>query len=155
MTADSGPENIIIIWDYHDLFPQKTLFSPHGASNIAKVAISSDAKYLLTMAYLVDKISLHWWIWSLPQNTPHGESDLLSLPMHWTPISFLLFSWIRTALFHSNIHCFKKIFKFKKETIFAFIMIIISILIKICGNVLPQESKEFKKIIFWRTKKLC
>ncbi|CAB3234740.1 unnamed protein product [Arctia plantaginis] len=76
VTADSGPENILIIWDYKDLFPQKTLFSPHGASNIAKIAMSSDAKYLLTMAYIDDKISLHWWIWSFAQVTPHATIEI-------------------------------------------------------------------------------
>ncbi|KOB65696.1 putative WD repeat domain 66 [Operophtera brumata] len=72
VTADSGPENIIIIWDSSDNFPQRTMFSPHGESRIAKVAISADAKYLLTMAY-TEKTTLSWWIWSLSIDQPHAK----------------------------------------------------------------------------------
>lgn len=70
VTADTGPENIIIIWDASDYFPQKTLFSPHGNNKLSRVALSSDAKYLLTLAY-TDKAVLYWWIWSFGKDTPH------------------------------------------------------------------------------------
>lgn len=72
VTGDSGPENIIIIWDSSDLFPQKTLFSPHGSSKLAKISLSEDAKYLMTLAY-TDSAVLHWWIWSFGLDVPHGK----------------------------------------------------------------------------------
>lgn len=71
VTADSGPENVIIIWDSADCYPQKTIFSPHGSVKLAKVVISADAKYLLTLGYQ-DKASIYWWIWSYGLDTPHG-----------------------------------------------------------------------------------
>ncbi|XP_059061775.1 cilia- and flagella-associated protein 251-like [Achroia grisella] len=77
VTADSGPENIIIIWDSSDYFPQRTLFSPHGDTKISKVALSAEAKYLLTLGYK-EKAVLFWWIWSLGEDEPHAilEVDL-------------------------------------------------------------------------------
>lgn len=71
MTADSGIENSIIIWDAIDHFPQKTLFNPHGPTKLAKVALSADAKYLLTLAY-PEKAAVYWWIWSFGLDIPHG-----------------------------------------------------------------------------------
>ncbi|XP_050663809.1 cilia- and flagella-associated protein 251-like [Leptidea sinapis] len=75
VTGDSGPENIIIIWDRTDYFPQKTLFSPHGRTRISKVALSSDAKYLLTLGYQ-EKATLYWWIWSFGHDTPDATLEV-------------------------------------------------------------------------------
>ncbi|CAH2074708.1 unnamed protein product, partial [Iphiclides podalirius] len=75
VTADAGPENVLIVWDSGDLFPQKTLFSPHGAMKIAKAAISGDAKYLLTLGYK-ERAVVHWWIWSFGENEPHATSEV-------------------------------------------------------------------------------
>ncbi|KAJ0180263.1 hypothetical protein K1T71_003667 [Dendrolimus kikuchii] len=75
VTADSGPENTLIIWDSNDYFPQKTVFSPHGAVRIAKVAISADAKYLLTLGY-PEKAKIYWWIWSLGLDEAHATLEI-------------------------------------------------------------------------------
>ncbi|XP_049695270.2 cilia- and flagella-associated protein 251 isoform X2 [Helicoverpa armigera] len=75
VTADSGPENVIIIWDSRDLFPQKTLFAPHGTTKVAKVALSADARYLLTLAYPCEKMALYWWIWCLGKDSPHAAYE--------------------------------------------------------------------------------
>ncbi|XP_045514979.1 cilia- and flagella-associated protein 251-like [Pieris brassicae] len=108
VTGDSGPENIIIIWDTTDLFPQKTLFSPHGSRKIAKICLSADAKYLMTLAY-ADIAVLHWWIWSFGYDVPHAtlEVDISCdgvLDMSFNPndsLQFLLLTkqdiWIGTA----------------------------------------------------------
>jgi cilia- and flagella-associated protein 251 len=72
VTADSGPENVVIIWDSTDYFPQKTIFLPHNATKLSKVALSADAKYLLTLGYQ-DKASIFWWIWSFGLDEPHGK----------------------------------------------------------------------------------
>ncbi|RVE54958.1 hypothetical protein evm_000325 [Chilo suppressalis] len=72
VTADSGPENIVIIWDSRDYFPQRTLFSPHKETRLAKVALSADAKYLLTLGYK-GKAAVYWWIWSEPLEEPHAK----------------------------------------------------------------------------------
>lgn len=72
VTADSGPENVIIVWDSKDNFPQRTIFNPHRNIKLSKVIISSDAKYLMTLGYQ-DKSNISWWIWSFGLNDPHGK----------------------------------------------------------------------------------
>lgn len=72
VTADSGPENVIIVWDSTDYFPQKTIFNPHRETKLSKVALSADAKYLLTLAYK-EKACIFWWIWSFGLDEPHGK----------------------------------------------------------------------------------
>lgn len=71
VTADSGPDNIVIVWDAQQFAPCRTIFAPHGILDISKVAISADAKYLVTLAYR-DKAVIHWWIWSFGFEFPHG-----------------------------------------------------------------------------------
>ncbi|KAM3961839.1 cilia- and flagella-associated protein 251 [Aphomia sociella] len=79
VTADTGVENIVIIWDSTDYFPQKTLFSPHGDTKIAKVALSAEAKYLLTLGYK-EKAIVYWWIWSFGLDEPHATIEVTDLP---------------------------------------------------------------------------
>ncbi|KAJ8722980.1 hypothetical protein PYW07_004160 [Mythimna separata] len=80
LTADSGPENSLIVWDFKDLFPQKTFFNPHGNAKIAKVALSTDAKYMITIAYPGQKMVLYWWIWSYGKDTPHATWETNDIP---------------------------------------------------------------------------
>ncbi|XP_045491069.1 cilia- and flagella-associated protein 251-like [Colias croceus] len=75
VTGDSGPEDVIIIWDSNDYFPQRTLFNPHGTSKLAKIALSADAKFLLTLGYH-DQAILHWWIWSFGLDVPHAMLEV-------------------------------------------------------------------------------
>ncbi|XP_072944210.1 cilia- and flagella-associated protein 251-like [Epargyreus clarus] len=75
VTADSGPENILIIWDSSDYFPVRTIYTPHGSVRLSKVALSADAKYLLTLGYQ-DKANLRWWIWALGKDEPHATIDV-------------------------------------------------------------------------------
>ncbi|XP_052737715.1 cilia- and flagella-associated protein 251-like [Bicyclus anynana] len=75
VTADTGPENVIIIWDSTDYFPQKTIFNPHGNVKLAKVVISADAKFLLSLGYQ-DKATIYWWIWSYGLDVPHASLEV-------------------------------------------------------------------------------
>ncbi|XP_021207568.2 cilia- and flagella-associated protein 251 isoform X1 [Bombyx mori] len=75
VTADSGPENVIIIWDSVDYFPQRTIFSPHGKTKISKVVMSADAKYLLSLGYS-EKTTLNWWDWSSGLDDPDATLDI-------------------------------------------------------------------------------
>ncbi|XP_053625468.1 cilia- and flagella-associated protein 251-like isoform X2 [Plodia interpunctella] len=75
VTADSGPENVIIVWDSTDYFPQKTIFNPHRETKLSKVALSADAKYLLTLAYK-EKACIFWWIWSFGLDEPHAKLEI-------------------------------------------------------------------------------
>ncbi|XP_041977501.1 cilia- and flagella-associated protein 251-like [Aricia agestis] len=72
VTADSGPEDAVIVWDARDLLPLRTIFSPHGASRLHKMAVSADAKYILTVA-CQDQATVHWWIWSNGLDTPEAS----------------------------------------------------------------------------------
>ncbi|XP_026742733.1 cilia- and flagella-associated protein 251-like isoform X2 [Trichoplusia ni] len=113
VTADAGPENVLIIWDSSDLFPQRTIFAPHGTTRIAKVAMSNDAKYLITLAYPSEKVTVHWWIWSFGHTAPDAVTEIDDLlrdaviQMGFNPIRtqrFLLLT--RTCFF---LCCAKKI----------------------------------------------
>ncbi|XP_045445689.1 cilia- and flagella-associated protein 251-like [Melitaea cinxia] len=75
VTADSGPENVIIIWDSSDYFPQKTIFNPHRNVKLAKLSMSADAKYLLTLGYH-EKANISWWIWSFGLDVPHASLEI-------------------------------------------------------------------------------
>ncbi|OWR40975.1 putative WD repeat domain 66 [Danaus plexippus plexippus] len=75
VTADSGPENVVIVWDRKDCFPQRTIFNPHGNVKLADVVISSDAKYLLTLGYH-EKATINWWIWSIGSDVPHASLEV-------------------------------------------------------------------------------
>ncbi|XP_045785662.1 cilia- and flagella-associated protein 251-like isoform X2 [Maniola jurtina] len=75
VTADSGPENVIIIWDSSDYFPQKTIFNPHRNVKLAKVAMSADAKFLLTLGYQ-ERATICWWIWSFGLDVPHASLEV-------------------------------------------------------------------------------
>lgn len=87
VTADTGPENIITVWNSETFYPQKTIFAPHGAVKLSKVALSADAKYLLSLAY-TDKACLNFWIWSFGLDEPHGMVIIISplyIPTkHWS-----------------------------------------------------------------------
>lgn len=76
VTADSGVDNILIVWNHQDLYPERTLFAPHGANKIVKVALSADANYLMTLgtnAEKVDTFDVYWWIWNMGLDVPHGK----------------------------------------------------------------------------------
>ncbi|XP_046965477.1 cilia- and flagella-associated protein 251-like [Vanessa cardui] len=75
VTADTGSENVIIIWDSTDYFPQKTIFNPHRNVKLAKVTMSTDAKYLLTLGYQ-EKATISWWIWSFGHDVPHASLEV-------------------------------------------------------------------------------
>ncbi|GBP63593.1 Cilia- and flagella-associated protein 251 [Eumeta japonica] len=71
VTADSGSENVITVWDSNTRYPQRTLFTPLGSTRICKTIISADAKYLLVLGYQ-DKAIFQLWIWAFGLNEPHG-----------------------------------------------------------------------------------
>ncbi|KAJ2952482.1 hypothetical protein O0L34_g6800 [Tuta absoluta] len=75
VTADTGPENVVIVWD-KDAFPSRTIFYPHRNMKTSKMALSGDAKYLLTLGYGKEGAQLHWWIWSYGSEIPHAKIDI-------------------------------------------------------------------------------
>ncbi|XP_049866716.1 cilia- and flagella-associated protein 251-like [Pectinophora gossypiella] len=96
VTGDSGSENAIIIWDTTNLFPQRTIFNPHH--RLAKLALSGDAKYLLTVGY-GEKANLSWWIWSEGKIEPHATTEVAItkdsiLAMEFNPDNSMQFAFL-------------------------------------------------------------
>ncbi|NXQ43303.1 CF251 protein, partial [Catharus fuscescens] len=65
VTADQGPDALIIVWDSYSGVPVCTIFETHSEDGICAIAISQDAKYLVTIsAAAVQKVCV--WRWTLP-----------------------------------------------------------------------------------------
>ncbi|NXW67461.1 CF251 protein, partial [Hirundo rustica] len=64
-TADQGPDALIIVWDSYSGVPVHTIFESHSEDGVCAIAISQDAKYLVTIsAAMVQKVCV--WRWTLP-----------------------------------------------------------------------------------------
>ncbi|NXR81380.1 CF251 protein, partial [Pycnonotus jocosus] len=64
-TADRGPDALIIVWDSYSGVPVRTIFESHSEDGVCAIAISQDAKYLVTIsAATVQKVCV--WRWTLP-----------------------------------------------------------------------------------------
>ncbi|NXM91497.1 CF251 protein, partial [Oenanthe oenanthe] len=64
-TADQGPDALIIVWDSYSGVPVCTIFETQAEEGICAIAISQDAKYLVTIsAATVQKVCV--WRWTLP-----------------------------------------------------------------------------------------
>ncbi|XP_039937061.1 cilia- and flagella-associated protein 251, partial [Hirundo rustica] len=64
-TADQGPDALIIVWDSYSGVPVHTIFESHSEDGVCAIAISQDAKYLVTIsAATVQKVCV--WRWTLP-----------------------------------------------------------------------------------------
>ncbi|XP_023793062.1 cilia- and flagella-associated protein 251 isoform X2 [Cyanistes caeruleus] len=64
-TADRGPDALIIVWDSYSGVPVRTIFESHSEDGVCAIAISQDAKYLVTIsAAAVQKVCV--WKWTLP-----------------------------------------------------------------------------------------
>ncbi|NWW29512.1 CF251 protein, partial [Panurus biarmicus] len=64
-TADRGPDALIMVWDSYSGVPVRTIFESHSEDGICAIAISQDAKYLVTIsAATVQKVCV--WRWTLP-----------------------------------------------------------------------------------------
>uniref|UniRef100_A0A8C0VSS0 Cilia- and flagella-associated protein 251 n=1 Tax=Cyanistes caeruleus TaxID=156563 RepID=A0A8C0VSS0_CYACU len=49
-TADRGPDALIIVWDSYSGVPVRTIFESHSEDGVCAIAISQDAKYLVTIS---------------------------------------------------------------------------------------------------------
>ncbi|NXV06828.1 CF251 protein, partial [Cettia cetti] len=64
-TADRGPDALIMVWDSYSGVPVHTIFKSHSEDGVCAIAISQDAKYLVTIsAATVQKVCV--WRWTLP-----------------------------------------------------------------------------------------
>ncbi|KAL9834284.1 cilia- and flagella-associated protein 251 isoform 1-T1 [Geothlypis trichas] len=74
-TADRGPDAMIIVWDSYSGVPVRTIFQSHAEDGICAIAISQDAKYLVTIsAAAVQKVCV--WRWTLLTGEPTCSTEL-------------------------------------------------------------------------------
>ncbi|XP_066418202.1 cilia- and flagella-associated protein 251 isoform X1 [Molothrus aeneus] len=74
-TADQGPDAMIIVWDSYSGVPVRTIFQSHSEDGVCAIAISQDAKYLVTIsAAAVQKVCV--WRWTLPTGEPTCSTEL-------------------------------------------------------------------------------
>ncbi|NWV90535.1 CF251 protein, partial [Machaerirhynchus nigripectus] len=74
-TSDRGPDALIIVWDSYSGVPVRTIFESHPEDGVCAIAISQDAKYLVTIsAGTVQKVCV--WRWTLPTEEPICSTEL-------------------------------------------------------------------------------
>ncbi|XP_068767607.1 cilia- and flagella-associated protein 251, partial [Struthio camelus] len=74
-TADRGPDPLIIVWDSFSGIPVRTIFDSHPADGVAALALSHDAKYLVTVsAGTVQRVGV--WKWTCPSEAPVCGAEL-------------------------------------------------------------------------------
>ncbi|XP_051641713.1 cilia- and flagella-associated protein 251 isoform X2 [Manacus candei] len=74
-TADRGPDALIIVWDSFSGVPVRTIFESHPEDGVCAIAISRDAKYLVTIsAGTVQRVCV--WRWTLPTEKPLCSTEL-------------------------------------------------------------------------------
>ncbi|OXB84930.1 UNVERIFIED_CONTAM: hypothetical protein H355_016052 [Colinus virginianus] len=74
-TADRGPDPLVIVWDAFSGIPVRTIFDSHAGSGICAIAISQDAKCLVTIsASTVQRVCV--WRWTCPDESPVCDVEL-------------------------------------------------------------------------------
>ncbi|XP_071880756.1 cilia- and flagella-associated protein 251 isoform X1 [Anas platyrhynchos] len=74
-TADGGPDPLVIVWDTFSGIPVRTIFDSHPGGGVAAVAISRDARYLVTIsAGRAQKVCV--WRWTSPTESPVCSTEL-------------------------------------------------------------------------------
>ncbi|NXM38909.1 CF251 protein, partial [Gymnorhina tibicen] len=74
-TADRGPDALIIVWDSYSGVPVRTIFESHPEDGVCAIAISQDAKYLVTIsAGTVQEVCV--WRWTWPTEKPMCSTEL-------------------------------------------------------------------------------
>ncbi|XP_065594798.1 cilia- and flagella-associated protein 251 [Cyrtonyx montezumae] len=74
-TADRGPDPLVIVWDAFSGIPVRTIFDSHAGSGICAIAISQDAKCLVTIsAGTLQRVCV--WRWTCPHDSPVCDVEL-------------------------------------------------------------------------------
>ncbi|NWI54658.1 CF251 protein, partial [Calyptomena viridis] len=87
VTADQGPDALIIVWDSFSGIPVRTIFGSHPEHGVCAIAISQDARYLVTIsAGTVQRVCI--WRWTLPTEKPMCSTELRSEFGHQDYVTF-------------------------------------------------------------------
>lgn len=74
-TADQGPDPLVIVWDAFSGIPVRTIFDSHAGSGVCAIAISRDAKCLVTISTgRVQRVCV--WRWTYPDESPVCDVEL-------------------------------------------------------------------------------
>ncbi|KAG5307000.1 CF251 protein, partial [Acromyrmex insinuator] len=73
LTADSGKNSVVIIWDTEKGISVCTLFNPHNSEDITIAAISPDAKQIVTVGGGRYQ-NVHFWLWTYRRDKPASTS---------------------------------------------------------------------------------
>ncbi|NXC42401.1 CF251 protein, partial [Penelope pileata] len=74
-TADRGPDPLVIVWDTFSGIPVRTIFDSQTGSGVGAIAISQDAKYLVTISTgMVQRVCV--WRWTRPDKSPVCDTEL-------------------------------------------------------------------------------
>ncbi|KAI5625290.1 cilia- and flagella-associated protein 251 isoform X1 [Silurus asotus] len=77
VSADQGPDSLVIIWDSYTGIPVHTMFDCHPEGGVHAVALSNDSKYLATVgAGTVQKVCI--WDWTHETDGPECQVDINS-----------------------------------------------------------------------------
>ncbi|PIK40727.1 putative WD repeat-containing protein 66-like [Apostichopus japonicus] len=74
-TADKGPGSMIIIWDSFTGTPVQTIFDPHPDVGVAAMAMTPDAKYIVSLSAAQRQI-LCIWDWTVDGDSPTTYAEL-------------------------------------------------------------------------------
>ncbi|NWI95264.1 CF251 protein, partial [Pitta sordida] len=75
VTADKGPDALIIVWDSFSGVPVRTIFGSHPEAGVCAIAISHDLRYLVTIsAGTAQRVCV--WRWTLPTEKPMCSTEL-------------------------------------------------------------------------------
>ncbi|KAK5644444.1 hypothetical protein RI129_005744 [Pyrocoelia pectoralis] len=76
-TADKGKDSSIIVWDSTECLPIHTIFDPHSEFGTVLIAMSENAKYLVSIGN-EPKPELKFWLWTYGNGKPNDTVTLNS-----------------------------------------------------------------------------
>ncbi|KYM76314.1 WD repeat-containing protein 66 [Atta colombica] len=87
LTADSGKDNVVMIWDTEKGISICTLFNPHNNEDITAAAISPNAKQIVTVSSGKCQ-NVHFWLWTYGRDKPDASTPLINITERVKEITF-------------------------------------------------------------------
>ncbi|KYM94219.1 WD repeat-containing protein 66 [Cyphomyrmex costatus] len=87
LTADSGEDSVVVVWDTEKGIPVCTLFNPHNNEDITAAGISPNAKQIVTVSNGKCQ-NVHFWLWSYGKDKPDASTSLVNITERVKGITF-------------------------------------------------------------------